>query len=114
MFAQGYSSYSNWLPPGLTSEDTPLSEIRAMQQAQEELCEMLGISPEDLRGPAIETRHKRSRSHSAAMQSPRSPRSFASRTKSEIYTPNTSASDSFRIHHRSRTIDDVSGCSPRM
>ncbi|GJE93400.1 hypothetical protein PsYK624_095590 [Phanerochaete sordida] len=91
---------------GMTSEGTPLSEIRAMLQAQEELCAMLGISPEDLRVPAIETRPKRSMSLSAALQTPHSPRSFLPRTVSESYTPSTSASESFRFHRRSRTIDD--------
>ena len=92
---------------GMTSEGTPLSEIRAMQQAQEELCAMLGISPEDLRAPALETRPKRAVSLSATLASPHSPRAFLARTVSESYTPSTSASDSFRFHRRSRTIDDV-------
>ncbi|EKM57074.1 uncharacterized protein PHACADRAFT_172756 [Phanerochaete carnosa HHB-10118-sp] len=94
---------------GLTDDYTPLtpySETRAMQKAQEELCKMLGISPEDLRGSPIRTHNKRSLSLSATMQNPRNVHSFVSRRKSEIHTPNTGASDGFRIHRHSQNIND--------
>lgn len=85
----------------ITSETSPTSELRAMQQAQEELCEMLGISPEDLVAPPVENRPKRSVSLSAG-QSPASPHSFLTRTNSEIYSPK----ETRRFLHRSRSIDD--------
>ena len=80
-----------------------------MQQAQEEICEMLGISPEDLRAPPAETRPKRSMSLTAAT-SPASARSFATRSNSVLYSPK----DPWRTHHRSRSIDDVSLVSWRL
>ena len=69
---------------------------------------MLGISPEDLIAPPVQNRPKRSMSLTAG-QSPASPRSFLSRTNSEIYSPK----DTWRFHHRSRSIDDVSCSSCR-
>lgn len=94
--------------PGITSDATPDSEIRAMQQAQEELCQMLGISPEDLHAQPIQPRPKRSMSMSATLPSPRSARSLVSRSNSVIYTPGSRASETWPSHQRSRSIDDVS------
>ncbi|KAH9854577.1 hypothetical protein C2E23DRAFT_817058 [Lenzites betulinus] len=72
--------------PTRGSMDSPTSEMRAMVQAQKELCEMLGISLEDLKAP-----HQPSRRQSmSALPAPKSPASAAPTTRrnSDIITPN--------------------------
>lgn len=80
-----------------------------MQQAQEELCQMLGISPEDLGTSPIQSRHKRSVSLSVTIRSPRSARSFVTRSgfSSGGHTPNSRASETWRLHRHSRSLDDA-------
>ncbi|KAI0649925.1 hypothetical protein C8Q79DRAFT_356131 [Trametes meyenii] len=71
--------------PTRSSMDSPSSEIRAMVQAQRELCEMLGISPDELKV------HQPSRRQSmSAVPGPKSPASVAplTRRNSDIVTPN--------------------------
>ena len=65
--------------------DSPSSEIRAMVQAQKELCEMLGISLDELKN-----NHGPSRRQSmSAILGPKSPASNApTRRNSDIVTPN--------------------------
>ncbi len=59
---------------GITSDITPTSEGRAMIEATNQLCEMLGITPEDLQGGSLSI-PKRPRSASIGHQSnPASPR----------------------------------------
>lgn len=90
-----------------TSEaNTPLSGIYRMQQAQEELCEMLGISPEDLRATPVSSRPKRSMSLSATMRSPRSAHSFMTRSSSDGLSPNLRVSETWRLH-RSHSLDGM-------
>ncbi|KAI0372526.1 hypothetical protein BV20DRAFT_964120 [Pilatotrama ljubarskyi] len=70
--------------PTRSSMDSPSSELRAMVQAQKELCEMLGISLEELKV------HQPSRRQSmSALPGPKSPASAApTRRNSDIVTPN--------------------------
>ncbi|CDO77439.1 hypothetical protein BN946_scf184857.g46 [Trametes cinnabarina] len=70
--------------PTRSSMDSPSSELRAMVQAQKELCEMLGISLEELKV------HQPSRRQSmSALPGARSPASQApTRRNSDIITPN--------------------------
>ncbi|KAI0356890.1 hypothetical protein OH77DRAFT_1423135 [Trametes cingulata] len=70
--------------PTRSSMDSPSSELRAMIQAQKELCEMLGISLEELKV------HQPSRRQSmSALPGPKSPASAApTRRNSDIVTPN--------------------------
>ncbi|KAI0827390.1 hypothetical protein BC628DRAFT_174792 [Trametes gibbosa] len=71
--------------PTRSSLDSPSSELRAMVQAQKELCEMLGISLEELK-----VTHQPSRRQSmSALPGPKSPVSAApTRRNSDIITPN--------------------------
>ncbi|TBU45469.1 hypothetical protein BD309DRAFT_979418 [Dichomitus squalens] len=73
------------LPTRSSMADSPSSDVRAMIQAQKELCEMLGISMDD-----IKVGHGPSRRQSmSAIPVPRSPASAApTRRNSEIVTPN--------------------------
>ncbi|OSD01048.1 hypothetical protein PYCCODRAFT_1413390 [Trametes coccinea BRFM310] len=72
------------LPPRSSMADSPSSELRAMVQAQKELCEMLGISLEELKV------HQPSRRQSmSALPESKSPASQApTRRNSDIVTPN--------------------------
>ncbi|KAI0634278.1 hypothetical protein C8Q77DRAFT_1072915 [Trametes polyzona] len=78
--------------PTRSSIDSPSSELRAMVQAQKELCEMLGISLDELK-----VTHQPSRRQSmSAISGARSPASpTPTRRNSDIVTPN---------HQRSFTV----------
>ncbi|KAL4251005.1 hypothetical protein ABKN59_006595 [Abortiporus biennis] len=66
-----------------SGEMTPNSEVRAMIDAQKELCDMLGISLEELQGGG--SLPKRRLSTSAAIKSPQTPKT---RRNSEVISPN--------------------------
>ncbi|OJT10695.1 hypothetical protein TRAPUB_12788 [Trametes pubescens] len=88
--------------PTRSSMDSPSSELRAMIQAQKELCEMLGISLEELK-----ITHQPSRRQSmSALPGAKSPVSAApTRRNSDIVTPNHQRSfKAFLTKHRLQTL----------